>query len=242
MTSDGVAAVDNGADIVSVAGGMDVTEEKPHMLYLVNEDSPLRYGDSISGKKVGIAAIGGCLAGFPLEYARQIGVVDPKAEVELITSPENTLVDSLRAGTFDIVGLHILPAQVEKLYPGTRILFTDYDLFGDKGGDIDWYVKRSLLEENPDAVRAFVAGIAKTNNWINENTEEAMEVYRGLVPEINEDFYRAAHFAEDGLLYEDHIQLWIDLFGSGTNIQDLVTKDLKPGDIFTNEYNPNSGK
>jgi ABC-type nitrate/sulfonate/bicarbonate transport system substrate-binding protein len=239
MTSDGVAAVDNGADIVSVAGGFAVTEEKPHMIYVVLEDSPLQYGDSISGKKVGIAGLGGCLAGFPLEYARQIGVADPKGEVELITSPENTLVDSLRAGTYDIVGLHVQPAQAEKLYPGTRILFTDYDLFGDKGGDIDWYVKRSLAEENPDAVRAFVAGVAKTNNWINENQDEALELYRTLAPEINEDLYRVAIYAKDGLLYEDHIQVWIDLFSTGTNIQELVNKDLTPADIFTNEYNPN---
>lgn len=239
MTSDGVAAIDNGADIVSIAGGFAVTEEKPHMIYLVTEDSPLRYGDSISGKKVGIAGLGGCLAGFPLEYARQIGVADPKGEVELIVSPENTLVDSLLAGTFDIVGLHLQPAQAEKLYSGTRILFTDYDLFGDKGGDIDWYVTRSLAEENPDAVRAFVAGVAKTNNWINENPDEAMELYRGLAPEINEELYRVAYYAEDGLLYEDHIQVWIDLFGTGTNIQELINKDLTPADVFTNEYNPN---
>jgi ABC-type nitrate/sulfonate/bicarbonate transport system substrate-binding protein len=238
MTSDGVAAIDNGADIVSIAGGMDVTEEKPHMIYVILEDSPLKYGDSISGKKVGIAGLGGCLAGFPLEYARQIGVADPLGEVELIVSPENTLIDSLRAGTYDIVGLHIQPAQLEKIYPGTKILFTDYDLFGDKGGDIDWYVRRSLLEENPDAVRAFVAGVAKTNNWINENQEESLEFYRGLVPEINEEFYRVAHYAEDGLLYADHIRLWIDLFSTGTNIQELVTKDLTAADIYTNEFNP----
>ncbi|MDR2089585.1 MAG: ABC transporter substrate-binding protein [Clostridiales Family XIII bacterium] len=238
MTSDGVAAIDNGADIVSIAGGMDVTEEKPHMIYVVLEDSPLQYGDDISGKKVGIAGLGGCLAGFPLEYARQIGVADPKGELELIVSPENTLVDSLRAGTYDFVGLHLLPEQLETIYPGTRILFTDYDLFGDKGGDIDWYVKRSLAEENPDAVRAFVAGVAKTNNWINENTEEALEFYKGLPAEVNEEFYHTAHFAEDGLLYEDHIQTWIDLFSTGTNIQELVNKDLTPADVFTNEYNP----
>jgi ABC-type nitrate/sulfonate/bicarbonate transport system substrate-binding protein len=238
MTSDGVAAIDNGADIVSIASGFDVTEEKPHMIYVVLEDSPLKYGDSISGKKVGIAGLGGCLAGFPLEYARQIGVADPKGEVELIVSPENTLVDSLRAGTYDVVGLHMQPAQLGTIYPGTRILFTDYDLFGDKGGDIDWYVRRSLLEENPDAVRAFVAAIAKTNNWINANTEEALEFYRGLVPEINEEFYSVAHYAEDGLLHEDHIQVWIDLFGTGTNIQELVTKDLTAADIYTNEFNP----
>ena len=35
MTSDGVAAIDNGADIVSIAGGIDVTEEKPHMIYVI---------------------------------------------------------------------------------------------------------------------------------------------------------------------------------------------------------------
>jgi ABC-type nitrate/sulfonate/bicarbonate transport system substrate-binding protein len=240
MTSDGVAAIDNGADIISIAGGYDVTEEKPHMIYVILENSPLQYGDDITGKKIGITSLGGCTAGFPLEYARQIGVADPSNDLELIVSPENTLVDSLRAGAFDIVGLHLQPAQLEKIYPGTRILFTDYNLFDDRGGDIDWYVKRSLAEENPDAVRAFVAAIAKTNNWINENPEEAMDLYRGLAPEINEEFFSVAHYAEDGLLYEDHIQLWIDLFRTGTNIQESVRKDLTPADVFTNEYNPHN--
>ncbi|MDR3294288.1 MAG: ABC transporter substrate-binding protein [Clostridiales Family XIII bacterium] len=239
MTSNGIAAIDSGGEIIEVAVNSYTTKELPHMVFVTAENSPVKNGKDLEGKRVGVPAIDGCTAGFPIEYAAQAGVEDPNAAIQFVVMPDTSLIESLRKGDIDVAGLHLPPAVVEKLYPDTEILFTDYDILDNRGGDISYYFPKSYIEENEEAVRRFIGAIAKTNNWINENTEEAVRIYREEInPNANADLLYAAHFAEDALIEESHTDLWIDILSAGGSIQPLEN-EWTFEQVATNEYNPN---
>lgn len=242
MTSEGLTAVDNGADIVQVATNITTIEGREHMTFLVLEDSDIRRGSDLIGKRIGTAsASGGCTAGFPIEYMRQDGVEKPKTQVELQTIPEESLVTALEAGDSDVVGVHLTKEQVAILYPQLRILFTDYDILGETGGDTGWFFRRDYIDENPETVTKFISAIIKAQQFINANRDEAGEIYKEHAVSLNPDLFWIAHFDEDGLTEESHVQLWIDLFAGGDSSYTLQNKDIKPADFVTDELNPNYG-
>jgi ABC-type nitrate/sulfonate/bicarbonate transport system substrate-binding protein len=242
MTSEGLTAVDGGADIVQVATDQTTTEDKQHMTFLVLPDSDIKTGSDLAGKRIGTAsASGGCTAGFPLEFIRQAGTDVPIEEIRagLQSIPEETLVTALEAGDTDAIGVHLTKAQTEILYPNLRVLFTDYDILGENGGDTGWFFTREFTEENPEIVTKFIRAITKAQKWINENNEEALQIYRDKAIAVNEDLLWVAHFSDDGINNPAGAQTWIDLFGSGDSSITLKNKDIKVEDFTTDEFNPN---
>jgi NitT/TauT family transport system substrate-binding protein len=242
MESDGIAAIDQGADIIEVAVSMTTTKEYPHMVFLVADDSPINTVEDFVGKRYGAFGINGCMTGFPYEYLSKAGIENPHDAIEVITSPENTLIDSLLKDDLDVVGIHgpVSKAVVERNYPDTRIFFSDYDIFGENGGDIGWYVSRKLAEEKPELVRAFVSGIAKSNNFVNENPDEAADIYKPLARNgINEDIFEIKSLAVDGLIKRDHVETWLNVFSEGKSFQTLQN-EWTFDQVATNEFNPNA--
>jgi ABC-type nitrate/sulfonate/bicarbonate transport system substrate-binding protein len=238
MTSEALVAIDNGVDIISIAGDTDTYyPEKPHMTFLVKKGSPIKTGKDFVGKKIGISSVvGGCTAGFPIEFMRQDGVEDAINQANLIAVPETSLIDALEQDEVDVVGTHFIPEVVEKLYGDQyEIVFSDYDILGRQGGDKDWFTTRKFAEEHPDVIRKFVAAIAEVNNWIDENPDEAIEVYTS-VSDINEEIFHVRHYTIDGLVNQDNTQLWIDLLRDPGQIGQL-TNITSADQVSTNEFN-----
>ena len=240
MASDGVAAIDNGAGFIEVATGRDSVEGNPHMTYVTLKDNAgISRGKDLVGKKVGVSSKLGCTAGFPLEYAAQDGVENPLNSISFVVAQEVTLVDALRKGSVDVVGLHLPETVINKLYPDVKVLFTDNTILQNRGGDIGWFFPKKFVDANPEAVKGFVTAIAKANDWINANPEEAKELYWKINPNVNKDTFVINHFAEHGLIQESHVQIWLDILGSGKSIQTLKNK-WTFDQIATNKYNPNA--
>ncbi|SHN51217.1 ABC transporter substrate-binding protein [Desulfitobacterium chlororespirans] len=241
MESDIVAAIDVGADIVEVAVGPAVTREKPHMAYVVLENSPIKSGADIKAAKIGLTGLNGCNVGFLYEYAALNGIKDPARELDVTSSSAPALLEALRAGQLDLTALHGTTNEevIKRIYPDLRVLFTDYDFAEDRAGDIGWCLRRSWAEEDPDRARAFVAAIAKSNNFVNNNPEEALEIYRKVAKtELNEKIFQTPYYAKDGLIQESHVQYWIDTLSKPNSFQPLQNKDIKFEDVATNKYNP----
>jgi ABC-type nitrate/sulfonate/bicarbonate transport system substrate-binding protein len=241
MTAEGVPAIDNGAPIVAVAGGVVTTQDWPHMTFLVKKGSDIKTGQDFIGKKIATAAAnGGCTGGFPLEFMRQSGVENAIEQVELITVPEEALIETLNQGNTDIIGTHLAPSVVETLYGNEfDIVFSDWDLAEDKLGDMQFYFTREFTEEHPDVMRRFVTALAKTFNWINENPDEAYETYKSVVPNINEDIFSVNKYSEDALIDQAHVDIWLELLGNPGQVQ-LLKNKLTFDDVATNEFNPNA--
>ncbi|MDR0513747.1 MAG: ABC transporter substrate-binding protein [Coriobacteriaceae bacterium] len=239
MTSNGIAANDNGADLVQVAVNSYTTKDRPHMIFVVAKDSPIKKATDLVGKRIAVPALDGCNSGFPLEYLKQGGVNEPSKAITFITMPPEAVVTALERGEADVAGLHVTLEQTATLYPDVRVLFTDYDILGTKGGDISYWFPRSYVEQNEDAIAAFVRVVAKTNNWMLDNPEEALEYYQTEVnPQANKELISAPHWAEDALIDPSHIQVWIDILSEKDSFQEPLKSIPDLESLYTNEYNP----
>ncbi|WP_158618588.1 ABC transporter substrate-binding protein [Methylomusa anaerophila] len=230
-TISGIAA---GAKVKMVAGGSVTTKDQPHMIYVVKADSPIKSPQDLVGKRVGISGYGGCTEYTPLEYLHlNGGIADPKGKFETIILPEPNLEQALLSDKVDVIGLHLSPQYVQK-HPDLRILFTDYDVWGERAGACPAYVSEKFIKEKPDVVKRFVAAVAKANNWVNANPDKALDIIAQEL-KVDKEKIQAYHYADDGIITDDSVQVWIDILN--------YYHDLKPGikakDLYTNEFNPN---
>jgi ABC-type nitrate/sulfonate/bicarbonate transport system substrate-binding protein len=230
------AAVAAGAKVKAVAANTLTTKEKPHMTFVVKEDSLIKAPKDILGKKVAIMAFGGCNEYTPYEYLKKNGISEPKGKFEIITVPAGKEEETLRKGDVEIAGTHDDPANLLGR-GGVRILFTDYDIWGDVGGQAPYFAAESYLQKNPDLVKRFVTVIGKVNKWVNENQQKAIEVnakkYKVDVAKV-----RVNYFVSDAVIKEETVQLWIDILNGYKDLKSQIT----PSDIYTNEFNPNFKK
>ncbi|MDR1605051.1 MAG: ABC transporter substrate-binding protein [Gracilibacteraceae bacterium] len=241
MTPDGLAAIDNGANVIGIFAWATTTKEQPHMNFLTLKDSPIQSARDLVGQTIGTGGTNGCTLGIPLEYLRQGGV--DADDVEVITiSPELSMPDALRQGSIAVAGTHFTPDIVATQFPDLRVLFSDYDVLGDTGTDLTYFADKTWLEDphNQEAVRRFIAAFTKTAKWINANREEAREIYLTEInPNANAELLSIRHFSEDGIIYEDHTLPWIEILNGGKNIQPLQRQDWTFAEVATNAYNPN---
>jgi ABC-type nitrate/sulfonate/bicarbonate transport system substrate-binding protein len=243
MESDAIAAVDVGSKIIGIASSDIASKKYPHMAYVVLEDSPYQEAADLVGETVGLGGTNGCSVGFLYEYLRQGGVTDPFSNIEYITAAEPALLEALRKGEVAVAGIHgnTNKEVLKGLYPDLRVLFDDYDILEDRGGGVSWYALREWAEADPDRTTAFISAIAKTNNWINDNPEEAGELYKTLATvEVNEDTFVVRAYGKDGLINPAAIETWLDILSTPDSFQPLKNTNLTFDNVATNRYNPHA--
>lgn len=100
-----------------------------------------------------------------------------------------------------------------------------------------------FIKQNPDTARTFVTGVAKAIEWARTTPrEEVIARQTEIVKKRgrNEDtatlqYWRSYGVAETGGRIEDkEFQLWLDWLGERG---DIKQGQLKPADLYTNEFN-----
>jgi ABC-type nitrate/sulfonate/bicarbonate transport system substrate-binding protein len=230
-----LAGIAAGAPITMVVADPITTAEYPHMEFIVLEDSPLQKPEDIVGKKIGVTSISGC--GEYTPYAlleKYLGISDGHDQFEFALIPNRTEETALRSGEVDVVGFHGHPEAVFER-GGVRKLFDDYDVWGTEGGACPWYFRNDVMAANPEAVRRFVAAIVKTNEYIDENPDEARALQAKRVDLPLQEvvtYYRV----KDGIITEESIKIWADILAKYGEL-DKVGGSLKVTDYYTNEFN-----
>lgn len=228
------AAISAGAKIKAVVAMTETTKELPHMTFVVLKDSPIKTAQDVVGKKVGIPYYGGCMEYTPYEYLRKAGIADPKAASKLVIVPVGQEIQALRQGEVDVVALNINPNYVLKTEKDIRQLYSDFDIWGTVGGATPQFFSTDFIQKKPDVVKAYVTAFAKAENWINDNPDKAVEIISQDF-KIDKDKVVVMHYAKDGIIKEDSVQVWIDT----QSFYHEIKPGLKPADIYTNEFNPN---
>ncbi len=229
-----IAGISAGAKIKAVVAGTETTKEIPHMVYVTLDNSPVKSAKDMIGKKVGIPTIGGCNEYTPYAYLKKNGIDSPKGKVEVIVMPEANLEQALRQGDIDIAGFHKNPNFLVAR-GGLKVLFTDYDVFGTVGGGTPFYFSEKFIKEKPDVVRRFVKAIAKANDWADANQQQAIDITVKRA-KVDPKLLRTGYFAPQGIIQPETATIWIDLLKEFGEIKN----DVKPEQIFTNEFNPNA--
>jgi ABC-type nitrate/sulfonate/bicarbonate transport system substrate-binding protein len=113
------------------------------------------------------------------------------------------------------------------------VIFSDYDVWGPNGGATPNYFSLQFIQERPEAVKNFVAAMAETLDWANQNPFLAREITsKRLNYDIN--LINQIYYSPKGLLKPIHAEVWVDLLVEFDEIKPGITVDQ----IFTNKFNP----
>ncbi|MDF2873900.1 MAG: transporter, substrate-binding protein aliphatic sulfonates family [Sporomusa sp.] len=231
-----IAGISAGAKIKAVAAASETTLDMPHMTYVTLDTSPIKNAQDMVGKKIGLRTVGGCNEYTPYAYLRKAGITDPKNKIQIITMPDSQLEQALRQGDIDIAGLHQTPDFIAERQ-GLKVLFTDYDVWGTIGGATPLYFSTKFISEKPDIVKRFTNAVGKTNNWINTNPQKAVEI---TAKRANRDvtLVKKGYYAPGAVIKEETVTVWIELLKEFGEIKG----DIKPEQIYTNEFNSSAHK
>jgi NitT/TauT family transport system substrate-binding protein len=141
---------------------------------LVPPGSPLKSWADFEGKKIGIPDLGG-LPQLLSTTALEANGVDPDS-VEFVALPLPALAEAAAKGDVDATylfsvfyttakedGFTPIPGGVHKYLPNTPQNL--------------WIASRSYVEENPEAIERFRAGLAKGTEFSNANVDVARQIY-----------------------------------------------------------------
>ena len=221
------------------------SDELTNIAAYVLEGSNIKEAKDLIGKKVGVNILGAHLEVVLKEYLLQGGLTDKEiSEVQLVTVPMTSAEQTLRAKQIDAV-LLIGPAKdlaIER--GGLTELFVDYEVIGQSFTAGNYFFSEKFAEENPKVVKQFVEGVAKAIEWSRETPrEEVIERMENIIKKRdpnesidNIKFWKSFGVAsEGGVISDEEMQIWIDwLVKSG----ELKEGEIKPSDLYTNEYNP----
>lgn len=231
-----IAGISAGARVKAVAANTETSQAIPHMVGVITKNSPIKSGQDMVGKKIGIPLIGGCNEYTPYAYMKKNGIDDPKSKVQIIVIPESQLDQALRQGEIDLAMMH-KTSDFIKQRGEFNVLFSDYDVWGTIGGATPAYFSEKFIKEKPDVVKRFVAAVAKINNWCNENPEKAVEITAKRA-KVDPKTVKPGYYAKDAVILDETVTVWIDLLTDFNEIK----PGIKPEQVYTNEFNPYAKK
>lgn len=227
-----IAGINAGAKIRAVVASTETTKDSPHMIYVVNGNSPIKTAHDLIGKRVAIMAFGGCNEYTPYEWMRKNGVASPKGKLQIVIVPPGKEIDALKHGDADVAGTHMDPRDLPKKGDNLRVLFDDYDVWEGIGGATPNYFSEKFIKEKPDVVRRFVRALGKTNNWINANPEKA-KALQAKRTKTDPSALTVNYFAPNGVIKDETVKVWIDILESYGEVK----PGIRPDTIYANTYN-----
>lgn len=214
---------------------------------LVLEESSIRTIRDLAGKRIAVNVLGAEADYVIRQYLKKNGL--SISDVQLVVVPSENQEQMLRSKQVDAVawtsnGGTYWDITVEKggvrEIPGTR----NYDT---KGEAILYGIgfHNDFIEKHPDAVRRYIKAYDTARRILYAEYQKDPERVRKIHAEIAAEkggnprlskYYQSSSWTPDfPLIVDKDLQWWIDLF-----IEDGLLKpgQVKPTDIYTNEFNP----
>ncbi|MET7371984.1 ABC transporter substrate-binding protein [Micromonospora arida] len=212
--------------------------------YYVLDDSPVRSPRDLIGRKVGMNTLGAHAEAVLKTWLARGGLTPAEIkQVELVALPPVNTEQSLRQRQIDVAVLGGVIRDKAVASGGIRTIFTDYELLGAFSGGT--YVFRDdFIKRNPETVKAFVTGVGKAIEWARTQPRETVVArMRDIIGKRgrNEDPSLVAYWKSSGVagrggvIGEQEFGTWIDWLAAEG---ELKGDRPKPGDIYTNRFNP----
>lgn len=232
-----------GAPIRAVIGGYGV-DEQTYSGFFVKEDAPIRAPRDLIGKQVAMNTLGAHAELMLREYLARAGLSAEEAKkVTLVVLPPVNTEQALRAGNIDVAALTGIFRDKALARGGLRQVFTDHELYGAFTAGSYVFTKR-FIENNPNTVRKFVDGVGRAIEWARSTPREQVIARQSAIiakrkRQENDDvvqYWKSTGIAGTaGQLSDRELQIWIDwLVKDG----ELKPGQLRPSDVYSNEFNP----
>jgi ABC-type nitrate/sulfonate/bicarbonate transport system substrate-binding protein len=212
--------------------------------YYVNDNSSIHNAKDLIGKKIGVNTLGGQNEADIHDYLRQQGLSEADVKkVQLVELPPPNIEDALRHHQIDVAALSGQFQQHAVKTGGVRPVFTDVNAFGPFNGG-PYVFRNDFIQKNPDAVRAFVAGVAKAIEW--ERTTPRAKVIAEFTKIIdgrhrpNEDTSTLKYWLSVGVPSKGGVIGAKDFTRWESWLKDTgaLTGSLDVSKLYTNKFNP----
>lgn len=243
-----VNAISKGANVKLLLPG-SVTELPEHSGLLVLEDSNIHTIKDLVGKKIAVNVLGAEADFIIRTFLKQNGLsID---QVELVVVPAENEEQVLRSRQADAVawttsggsqfdraldvgGVRRIPGTSSFETRGSLPLLTTSEGF-----------REDFIKEHPDEVRRYLRAVDGARRIVWEEYQKNPGRVRTAYAEITEakggnpelaKYYRGPRWSPENQFIADRdIEFWIEKF---TEAGILKPGQIKPSDIYTNEYNP----
>jgi ABC-type nitrate/sulfonate/bicarbonate transport system substrate-binding protein len=243
-----VNAISKGAKVKLLLPG-SVTEKPEHSGLLVLEESNIHTIKDLAGKKIAVNVLGAEADFIIRTFLKQNGLSVNK--VELVVVPAENQEQVLRSRQVDAIAWttsggtqfdRTLDHGGVRRIPGTSGFETrgNLSLLTTSEGFLEKFIR-----EHPEEVRRYLRAVDNARHIVWEEYQKNPERVRKAYAEISEAkggnpelarYYRGVRWSPDNQLIADRdIQFWIEKF---TEDGLLKPAQLKPSDIYTNEFNP----
>jgi len=230
------------APVKAVIGYYGV-DEQTYGGYYVRDDSPIKTARDLIGRKVGMNTLGAHYEAVLRTYLSRDGLSQDeiKQVTEVVVPPVNA-EQSLRAGQLDVAVLSGPLRDRAVARGGIHPLFTDYQLLGRFTAG-SYVFRTDFIKHNPDTVRTFVTGVAKAIEWARTQPratviaeyEKAIKARGRNEDDSQLQYWKSTGVAgTGGVIADREFQTWIDWLRAAGELK----QPWKPGDLFTNEFNP----
>jgi ABC-type nitrate/sulfonate/bicarbonate transport system substrate-binding protein len=232
-----------GGSLISVIGCWGKSS-KLYSTLIVPEDSPIKGARDLIGKTVAVNTLAAAAEVYVRSYLAKEGLTPEEIEkVELIIVPPVAMEQALRSKQVDSAFMWGIYQDKILETGGVRIVFRDIDLFGDFTESM-YCVRADFAKKNPKTTKKLVEATAKAIEWSKEQPiEEVRARMKEIVRKRNRDedeslldYFKSYGLASPGgSITDQDIQRWIDwLVSQG----ELKEGQIKPSDLYTNEFNP----
>ena len=145
----------------------------------VPADSPIHDVAGLKGKKIGVSSSGSLTDWLVKELARKEGWAADEVTAVAIGNGSSSIIAAFRDHLVDAdVAVTSLFLAMEENHTG-RLLFPVTKYEGSLASGT-LYASRHLIETNPDAVRAFLAGWIETVAYIRTHKAETVKIESGI--------------------------------------------------------------
>jgi NitT/TauT family transport system substrate-binding protein len=214
-------AVDGGLDLVAVEGASIMNKtSNDNVAAFLRTGVEAREAKDFVGKKVGAPGLGAFLHVLFCKWLVEKGV-DPKS-VNFVEVTFPTMNDVLKSGSVDAV-LTAEPFVTRMTAAGTGHVGARYAAELSRTEPIILYAaSRDWAEKNPDAIKAFRAGIAEAAQIVNSDRDKASAAISKFTKQPLELVKMSPPNYSEPVLKSEQLKWWIDVMTQQTMLQSKV--------------------
>lgn len=232
-----VNAIAKGTKIKVVVPSIGTSVDNPDYKWYALNTSSIKTASDLKGKTIAVNTLGAQADYVTRAYLYQNNLTP--ADVQLVVLPYENMEQALKQGQVDVIAPNGNFWKKAEADGGVRTLFTDAQVTGDqvKTGT---FMSTDFIEKHPDIAKKFVNATTKAIEWDKQNRDQSRVLLAKFLSENSGNSTLASYFSgwsirTPPIITDSDVQFWIDVMvKEGT----LKTGQLKPSDIYTNEFNP----
>ena len=234
-----VNAVAKGAKIKVIAPAIGTSLDDPDYKWLVLDNGPIKTASDLKGKTIAVNTLGAQADYVTRAYLYSHNL--SPSDVQLVVLPYGNMEQVLKQGQVDVVAPNGNWKKKIIADGGVRTLFTDAEVTGAqvKTGT---FMSTDFIAKHPDIAKKFVNASVKAIEWDKQNRNQSRVVLAKFLKEQNQNPELATYFTgwsidTPPVVRDSDVQFWIDVIVKEGG---LKSGQLKPSDVYTNEFNPYS--